>query len=50
MSDILDEVPVHQLDLDPLLPGLCVCVAMIWWCGIREEDDHEKKWEVLRNI
>jgi hypothetical protein len=23
---------------------------MGWWCGIGEEDDNEKKWEVLRNI
>ena len=23
---------------------------MICWCGIGEEDDNEKKWEVLRII
>jgi len=50
MSDIYDKVPIDQLDSDPLLTGWGVCVAMIWWCGIGEEDDNKKKWEVLRNI
>jgi len=50
MSDVLGEVPIDRLNSDPLLPGWGICVAMIWWCGIGEEDDNEKKWEVLMNI
>jgi len=25
-------------------------VSVICWCGIEEEDDNEKKWEVLRTV
>jgi len=50
MSDVLDEAPFDRLNSDPLLPGCGVCVCLIWLCGIGEEDDKEKKWEVLRNI
>jgi len=50
MSDTMDEAPIDRLDSDPLFPGWVFCVAMIWWCGRGEEDDHEKKWEVLRNL
>jgi len=50
ISNIFDEAPANQLDLDPLGPGWSGCVSMICWCGIDEEDDNEKKWEVLRII
>ena len=48
--DVLDEGPANRLDLDPLGPGWGGCVSMIFWCGIGEEDDKEKNWEVLRII
>jgi hypothetical protein len=48
--DVLDEMPIVLLNSDPISPGLCVCVFMIWWGGIGEDDDNEKKWEVLRKI
>jgi len=38
------------MDLDPLGPGWGGCVSMTCWCGMEEEDDTEKKWEVLRII
>jgi len=50
MSDALDVAHANRLDLDPLSPGWGGCVSMICWCGIWEEDDNEKKWEVLRTI
>jgi len=50
MSDKLNETSVGRLDSDPVSPGWGVCVSMIWWCGIEEEDDNEMKYEVLRNI
>jgi len=34
MSDIFDEAPANQLDLDPLWPGWGCCVSMIYWCEI----------------
>jgi len=49
-SDILDEAPVDRLASDPSPPGWGGCVSMIYWCGIDEEDDNEKKWKALRNI
>jgi hypothetical protein len=42
-SDIVDEAPIDQLDLDPLLPGRGMCGAMISWCGTGQDDDVEKK-------
>jgi len=50
MSDVLDLVPVNQLELDPLPPGGAGCVSMICWCGIGEGDDNERKWEGWRTI
>jgi len=49
-SNALYEAPVVSLDSD--LPSYVwgVCVAMNCWCGKGEEDDNQKKWEVLRNI
>jgi len=44
----VDEVPIECLDSNPLSPYRGVSVAMIRWCGIGEEDDNEKMWEVLR--
>jgi len=43
-------VSVGQLDFDALTPCQGVHEAMIFHCGKEEEDDNEKKWEVLRNI
>jgi len=50
MSDIFDVSPTNRLVFDPLAAGWGGCVSMIWWCGTGEEDDNEKKWEVLRSI
>jgi len=50
VCDISVETPVIWLDSDPVYPCRGVCVSMIWWCGIEEEDDNSKKWEVLRSI
>jgi len=50
VGDIVDVAPTNWLDLDPLSPGGGGCVSMVCWCGIGEEDDNEKKWEVLRTI
>ena len=50
MSDVLDEAPIDRLDSEPPLPCRGVCLAMIWWCGIGVEDEHEMKWEVLWNM
>ena len=49
-SDTLHEAPVDLLDSDLLSPGWGASVAKICWSGIGEEDDNEKKWDVLRNI
>jgi len=35
---------------DPLSPGEVGGVSMLCWCGIREEDDNERKWKVLRTV
>jgi len=48
MGDVFDVVPANWHDLDPLSPGRGGCVFMMCWCGTGEEDDNEKKWEVLR--
>ena len=48
-SDVLNKAPVDLLASDPSPPGCGGCVSMIWLCGIGEEDDHKKKWEVLTN-
>ena len=50
MCDVIDVAPATWLYLDPLSPGWGGCVSMICWCGIGEEDDNEKKREVLRII
>ena len=50
MTDVFDEEPANSLDLDAVSPGWGGCVSMICWCGIGEEDDNEKDWEVLRTI
>jgi len=50
MSDVFDVVPTNRLDLDLHSSGWGGCVSMICCSGIGEEDDNEKKWEVLRNI
>ena len=47
-SNVCDKAPANRLDLYPLAPGWGGCVSMICWCAIGEEDDNEKKWEVLR--
>jgi len=50
MSDVLDISPANRLDFNPLAAGCGDCVSMICWCGIRKEDDNDKKWEVLTTI
>jgi len=50
MSEVLDEVPVNRLHLDPLAPARAGLVSMVHLCGIGDKHDNEKKWEVLRNI
>jgi len=50
MSDVFDEAHANWFDLDQLSPVWVGCVSMICWSGIGEEDDNEKKWEVLRVI
>jgi len=47
---ILDEAPVGELNSDLLAPCQGICGAMNCCCGQGEEDDHEKKWELLSNI
>jgi len=50
MSVVFDEAPANWQGMDLLSPGWGGCVSVIGWCGIGEEDDNEKKWEVLRII
>jgi len=50
MSDAFDVAAANRLDIDLLSPGWGGWVSMICWCGIGEEDDNKKKWEVLRAI
>jgi hypothetical protein len=50
ISDVFDEEPANRLDSHPLRPGSGGCLFMICWCGIGEEDDNEKMWEVQRII
>jgi len=50
ICDVFDKAPSNQLDLDLLWPGWGCCVSMIWWCGMEEEDDNEKKWEIVKII
>jgi len=50
ISDVFDVLPTNQLDFDPLAAGRGGCISMICWCGIGEEHDNEKKWEVLTTI
>jgi len=45
----LDETSVGQLYMDPLSLRWRLSVARICWCGKGEEDDNERKCEVLRN-
>jgi len=44
------KAPVVLLNSDMLVPCCGVCGATICWRGSEEEDDNEKKWEVLRII
>ena len=50
ISDKFVKAPANRLDSDPLGPGWGHGVSMICWCGIAEEDEYKKKWEVLRII
>jgi len=50
ISDVFNVSPANRLNFDPLTAGWGGCVSMIFLCGIGEEDDNEKKWEVLRTI
>jgi hypothetical protein len=49
-NNVLGVKPVDPRDSVPFSPGCGVCVGMFCWCRIEEEDNNEKKWEVLRNI
>jgi len=40
VSNAWDEALVDWLDSDPVAPGYGLHVAMIWRCGIEEEDDN----------
>jgi len=50
ISDVFEVSPASRLDFDPLAACWGDCVSMMCWCEIEEEDDNEKKWEVLRTI
>jgi hypothetical protein len=43
-------VPANLPEFDPLSPGGGGCVSIMYWCGIGEEDDYERKREALRTI
>jgi len=49
-SDLFNVSPANRLDFNPLGAGWGGCVSMIHWGVIEEEDDNQKKWEVLRTI
>jgi hypothetical protein len=42
--------PANLLVFNTLSPGWGGCVSMIYWGGIGEKDDNERKWEALRTI
>ena len=48
LCDILDETAIILLDSYLVTPGWGVCVSMIAWCWIGDEDDNEKKWKSWR--
>ena len=48
-SDTSVEAPIERLDSDPLSPGSDVCVTVISCGGVREQEENETKWDVLRN-
>ena len=50
IRDVFKVSPANRLDFDPLTAGWGDYVSMMCWCGIGEEDDNEKKWEVVRTI
>ena len=47
---VLDVAPANLPVFDLVSPGGGGCVSKMCWCGIGEEDDHERKWEALRTI
>jgi len=47
-SFVFDVAPANLLIFVQLSPGGGGCVSIMCWCGIREEDDNERKWEALR--
>jgi len=49
-SDVLGVPPFPLPGSVPFSPGWADSVPGIRWCWIGEEDDNEKKWQVLRNI
>ena len=50
MGDIFDVAPANRLQVNRHASGWGGCVSMICCCGIAEEDDNEKMWEILRSI
>jgi len=47
---VFDVAPANLPVIDLLSPGVGGCVSILFWCGIGEEDDNERKWEALRTI
>jgi len=43
LSDISKETPVDQLSSDLVYTGWVICVSIICWCGLGEDDDNEIK-------
>jgi hypothetical protein len=50
MIAIFDVSSANRVDFDLLAAGRGGCVSMIFWYGIGEEDNNNKKWEILRTI
>jgi hypothetical protein len=47
---VSDKTHIDQLYSHSVSPACGVCISMISWCGIGEDEANEKKWEVLSNI
>jgi len=47
---VFEVAPTNQPEFNPLSPGGSGCVSMMCRCRIGEQDDNNRKWEVLRTI
>jgi len=47
---IFDLAPPNRPVCDLLSPAAGVCVSMMSWYGIGEEEDYERKWEALSTL